>query len=201
MQKCDLVRAAMAAAAHGKCCLQPAPPPGCTPDPACAVFKTANAHLGAVATQLRPGLDAEVRAKEADVWRYREATAQAALVAVGATAEAAAVTWGDFERCRTDTGAGAGAQYWQRADVMGTGAMSPQWPWGGAWAYGSIWPHGDSPVPLVVDNVMNPDLFAWVVLVFVFLVASALLIARRACLRGTRSADDSDTPETKNESA
>jgi hypothetical protein len=57
--------------------------------------------------------------------------------------------------------------------------MNPTYPLGGTFAAGSIWKAGKSPspLPLTVDYLANPDLFAIVVLAFLALVLAALLWA------------------------
>lgn len=86
---------------------------------------------------------------------------------------ATSVSWPDLEYCLWNlqgTPAGTASNvYFGRKDALDFG-MVPPYPVGGTFAQGSIWKPGkkQSPVPLTLDYIANPDLI--VIIIFTILV-------------------------------
>jgi hypothetical protein len=187
--KCDIIRDVARATGCGMCAAiqkgEPVPP-GCAPPPpaaVCGVAAAANARMALFDLKYSPAnlfAGSAGRAARTQAAKNYEAEIQ---LAEGELAEAyglppgspaAAVGWPDLEEClwhRDGTGGGLlNRTYFGRYDAQQLGFV-PTYPLGGSFGEGSIWPPSDqeqSPLPLTVDYVMNPDLFA--VLVFAFLV-------------------------------
>lgn len=194
LSKCDVVRAALAAAACGACAAyaegDPAPA-GCgsPPPPAalCALAGGANARLeaDALALSLRGrfgGVAARVRAAEENAYAA-DVQAAAAGIADAFPGADNDVTWVDAARCLvvadgSPGGVGAPHRRFSRADAEALG-FSPPHPLGGGAFAGAVWaPPRTSPLPLTVDYLANPDFF--VLLALAAALAAAAAAARRA---------------------
>jgi hypothetical protein len=207
--KCDIIRDAGYANSCGMCAALAASPQkpipaGCTiggvtpPAAACLVAGTANTRMKLFDEQYSPANlfeDAADKAARTLIEKNYLTGIQATETALaaaypGAAPGATAVSWPDFELCLWNkTGARGGSNnniYYKRNDLMQMG-MQPSYPLGGAFAENTIWKSGaaPSPVPVSVDHVMNPDLFAFLmfallVIIFAVLIWSAWKSAKKA---------------------
>jgi hypothetical protein len=107
-------------------------------------------------------------------------TVEEGLAAAYPTAAPAAtrVAWPDFNYCLWNpTGAPGGPfghKYFGRTDAQSFG-MKPVYPIGGGHALGAVWKYPkQSPVPMSVDYVMNPDLATIVAFAFIVALFGAL---------------------------
>jgi len=99
----------------------------------------------------------------------------------GAAPGATSISWLDVERCLWDTsgnkGGSNGNMYFKRNDMDLMG-FKPDYPLGGAFAKNSIWKTPESkpsPVPTIVDYIMNPDLFVIVMFALLVIIFAALM--------------------------
>ena len=182
--KCDIIRGAATASRCGMCtALRGAAPipAGCgaVPPPvaACGVVGAANARMKLFATKLAPPFGDDAVREQTE--RIYEGIIEEAEVNLAAAYPGAAVdiSWPDFEACTWNRSGEPGGfnnnVYFRREDVEELG-MAPAYPIGGTYAKGAIW-KTSSPVPVIVDYLMNPDLFAIVLFAFFVVVLAGLV--------------------------
>jgi hypothetical protein len=200
--KCDIIRDVGVASSCGMCeALRGAAPipAGCLiggrtpPAAACSVASMANSRMALFGSQYSPAnlvegaVDRAARTlvEKNYLTAIDAAEKELAIAYPQAAPGAAAVGWPDFERCLWNRdgqkGGGNGNVYFRRNDLTGPSGfgMAPTYPVGGGFAKNLIWKAGGvpSPVPLGVDYVMNPDLFAMLMFVILVVVLAALVRA------------------------
>jgi len=202
--KCDIIRDAANAVGCGMCEALGSGkglPDGCLlldripKASACRVPGTANVRLYLFGARVAPpafGVDREAREMMiADYNRNIADTEQGLIDDYGVDVAAASISWPDYQRCLWDPDGAPGGplvhKYFDRADAYMQG-LHPAYPLGGNLAYRRLWKDSlhAGPLPLTVDYLMNPDLFA--ILLLALLVVLFGVIVWRA-LRDTRRAD------------
>lgn len=199
--KCDIIRDVANATKCGMCAAiasNPAKPvpDGCItfraapPAAVCGVPAAANARMKLFARQYSPSNLIEssaaraARTQEESIYQgiIQNSEKNLATAYPAAAAGAAAISWPDFEKClwnKNGTPGGFnGNKYFARNDATQLG-MSPEYPLGGKTAEHTIWKAGGSPspLPLTVDYVTNPDMFAIVMFALLVIILSALMWA------------------------
>ena len=196
--KCDIIRDVGNANICGLCTAiskSNPTPQGCTvngvvpPAAACKAVSAANARMRLFATQYSPANlfeDSGAKAARLQAGKNYSAIIQDAETALNAAYPVAApgatsITWPDLELCLWDpTGTKGGPNnnvYYNRDDLMFLG-MAPPYPVGGGFAEDLLWPAGGpgSPAPVVIDYLINPDLFAILMFALLVIVFGVLIL-------------------------
>lgn len=200
--KCDIIRDAGYAASCGMCtALFPpdgsaakAVPQGCTknshlpPSVVCSVGSMANKRMSNFADLYSPASlfenadDQKTRTTEEKdyITGIQKTELDLAAAYPGVVPGATSISWLDVERCLWDTSGDkgpSGNMYFKRNDMVLMG-LKPEYPIGGAFAQNSIWKTPDSkpsPVPTIVDYIMNPDLFVIVMFALLVIIFATLM--------------------------
>lgn len=198
--KCDIIRDMGLATSCGLCSAleadpQQAIPEGCKtsdrpngpPKEVCGLTNAANVRMKLFATKYDPtsvfmsGANKAVRTQSQANYGAIIAKSEQELGAAypKATPGATDVGWTDVERCLWNAdgspGGPSNTKYFERtgANFMG---MNPEWPLGQKFASGTLWKAGkQSPVPITVDYMMNPDLFAILMFALVVIIFGILM--------------------------
>lgn len=155
--------------------------------------------MGSTARQVRSQTLANYRANIAE-------TEQALIDDYGVDESTAAIAWPEYEKCLWNAdglpGGAFGHRYFRRVDASLQG-MTPAYPLGGTLGSHLIWKSDtrQGPIPLTVDYLVNPDLFAVLVLAFLAVVLGALVWRARRDERRAASTEASRRAAAKKAAA
>jgi hypothetical protein len=179
VSKCDIIRDAASAASCGLCTSKTRPL-GCgdIPMAACSVPTAANSKLQLFDLENRLQQDIVTKA-ERNVYQMKINTANNDLTkAYKVAADTADIDWMDYQFClwnkRGTPGGPNNNKHFNRLDVMELG-MKPVYPIGGKTATTAFWKGDTSPLPVLIDYIMNPQLFAIVMFVLLVLIYVAVV--------------------------
>lgn len=90
------------------------------------------------------------------------------------------IKWSDMQLCLQDKNEVKVPKYYSRTDIVNAG-MNPksEYPIGGTTLNKTIWKDSTKlgPLPVIVDNMMNPDLFTIIMFAFVMIIFTVLMMS------------------------
>ena len=182
--KCDIIRDYASANMCGLCVTnsdgsQRAAPSSCgdIPRAVCGIPAAANAKMY-ILGQTFFAKNTSVNTDEINIYKKIISDCDTGLTAAYGFGD---ISWPDFQNCLWNTNGSPGGtnqnKYFTREDILELG-MNPSHPVGGTAAAGKLWPAATSPLPVSVDYIANPDLFAIMLIILLVCIAGVLIYLR-----------------------